>query len=112
MDKTGTLTLNKMILSSIYSGNEYFEIDKNECLLEKFHELLEFGYLASQQDPFDPLEKEIKKILKNSFIDHENIHREWKLIREYPLSKNLLAISNVWESSDKNKYVIATKGAP
>ncbi len=66
VDKTGTLTLNKMILSSIYSGNEYFEIDKNECLLEKFHELLEFGYLASQQDPFDPLEKEIKKILKIS----------------------------------------------
>jgi Ca2+-transporting ATPase len=66
VDKTGTLTLNKMILSSIYSGNEYLEIDKNGCLVEKFHELLEFGYLASQQDPFDPLEKEIKKILKNS----------------------------------------------
>ena len=32
VDKTGTLTLNKMILSSIYSGNESCEIDKNECL--------------------------------------------------------------------------------
>jgi len=112
VDKTGTLTLNKMILSSIYSRNEYFEIDKNECLLEKFHELLEFGYLASQQDPFDPLEKEIKKNTQKFLIDHEDIHCEWKLIREYPLSKNLLAISNVWESSDKKKYVIATKGAP
>ncbi len=112
VDKTGTLTLNKMILSTIYLGNEYLEIDKNGCLVEKFHELLEFGYLASQQDPFDPLEMEIKKNTKKFLIDYENIHNEWKLIREYPLSKNLLAISNVWESSDKSKYVIATKGAP
>jgi Ca2+-transporting ATPase len=72
VDKTGTLTLNKMILSSIYSGNEYFEIDKNECLHEKFHELLEFGYLASQQDPFDPLEKEIKKNAKKFLIMLKN----------------------------------------
>ena len=112
VDKTGTLTLNKMILSSIYSGNEYCEIDKSECLLEKFHELLEFSYLASLQDPFDPLEKEIKKSTEKFLPDHEDIHSEWKLIREYPLSKNLLALSNVWESNDHRKHVIATKGAP
>jgi len=112
VDKTGTLTQNKMILSSLYSGNEYCEIDKNECLLEKFHELLEFGYLASLQDPFDPLEKEIKKSTERFLPDHEGTHREWKLAREYPLSKNLLALSNVWESNDSRKYVIAVKGAP
>ncbi len=112
VDKTGTLTLNKMLLKSLYSGNEYFEIDKNERLLEKFHELLEFSYLASQQDPFDPLEKEIQKSTQKLLLDHENMHREWKLIREYPFSKNLLAISNVWKPSDKSKYIIAAKGAP
>ena len=112
VDKTGTLTLNRMILSSLYAGNESCEIDKNKCLLEKFHELLEFGYLASQQDPFDPLEKEIKKSTEKFLPDHEDIHREWKLIREYPLSKNLLALSNVWESNDSRKHVVATKGAP
>ncbi|MCX9086826.1 MAG: cation-translocating P-type ATPase, partial [Candidatus Methanoperedens sp.] len=36
----------------------------------------------------------------------------WKLVREYPLSKNLLALSNVWESNDKRKHVIAAKGSP
>ena len=87
-------------------------LDKNECLLEKFHELLEFSYLASQQDPFDPLEKEIKKSTEKFLSDTEHIHDEWKLVREYPLSKNLLALSNVWESNDHRKYVIAAKGAP
>ncbi len=112
VDKTGTLTQNKMILSSLYAGNEYCETGKDNCLLEKFHELLEFGYLASLQDPFDPLEKEIKKNTEKFLPDHEDMHREWKLVREYPLSKNLLAISNVWESNDHRKHVIATKGAP
>jgi Ca2+-transporting ATPase len=112
VDKTGTLTQNRMILSTLYSGDEYCETDKSKCLLEKFHELLEFGYLASLQDPFDPLEKEIKKSTEKFLPDHEDIHREWKLIREYPLSKNLLSLSNVWESHDSRKYVIAAKGAP
>ncbi|HWR25685.1 MAG TPA: cation-translocating P-type ATPase, partial [Methanosarcina sp.] len=112
VDKTGTLTLNKMILDSLYAENEFCEIEKNECLPEKFHELLEFGYLASQQDPFDPLEKEIKKSTEKFLPDHIGFHNEWKLIREYPLSKNLLALSNVWESNDSRRYVIAAKGAP
>jgi P-type Ca2+ transporter type 2C len=112
VDKTGTLTVNRMILSSIYSRNEYCELEKNNCLDEKFHELLEFGCLASQKDPFDPLEKEIKKSTEKFLLDTEHIHREWKLVREYPLSKNLLALSNVWESQDQRKHVIAAKGAP
>ncbi len=91
VDKTGTLTMNKMTLSCIYPGDEYCEIDKNEYLFKKFYEPLEFGYLASQQDPFDPLEKEIKKRAEKFLPDHENIHRGWRIIREYPLSKNVLA---------------------
>jgi Ca2+-transporting ATPase len=113
VDKTGTLTQNRMNLSSLYAENGYCEIDQDKCLLDKkFHELLEFGYLASQQDPFDPLEKEIKKNTEKFLPDHERIHREWKLVREYPLSKSLLALSNVWESHDARRYVIAAKGAP
>ena len=112
VDKTGTLTMNKMILSSLYSANEYCEIDKNECLFENFHELLEFGYLASKQDPFDPLEKEIKKNTEKFLPEHGNLHRDWRFVQEFPLSKNLLALSNVWETSDNRKYVIAAKGAP
>ncbi|MCE8423381.1 MAG: cation-translocating P-type ATPase [Candidatus Methanoperedens sp.] len=114
VDKTGTLTMNRMILSSLFSRAEFYDIANNGdlSLPEKFHELLEFGYLASQKDPFDPVEKEIKNGTEKFLSDSEHVHDNWKLVREYPLSKNLLALSNVWESFDHRKHVIAAKGSP
>jgi Ca2+-transporting ATPase len=114
VDKTGTLTLNRMILSSFFSRGEFYDVAKNghQQLPENFHELLEFGNLASQMDPFDPVEKEIKNGTEKFLSNSVHVHENWKLIREYPLSKNLLALSNVWESNERRKHVIAAKGSP
>jgi Ca2+-transporting ATPase len=114
VDKTGTLTQNKMILSSLFCDNQFHDLEKNgeKPLPECFHDLLEYGNLASQQDPFDPIEKEIKSTTEKFLQNTEHIHDPWRLVREYPLSKNLLALSHVWESQDKRKHVIAAKGAP
>ncbi len=114
VDKTGTLTMNRMILSTLFTDGEYYDADKNGNLPlpEKFHELLEFGYLASQKDPFDPVEKEIKNGTERFLGNTEHIHLNWELAQEYPLSKNLLALSNVWESFDRRRHVIAAKGSP
>jgi Ca2+-transporting ATPase len=46
--------------------------------------------------------------LKNT--DH--IHIDWQMVKEYPLSKDLLAMSRVFSNHDKFKKTIATKGAP
>jgi len=114
VDKTGTLTQNKMILSSLFCDNKFYDTEKNgdKPLPECFHNLLEYGNLASQRDPFDPIEKEIKNSTEKFLQNTEHIHDPWKLVREYPLSKHLLALSHVWESQDKRKHVIAAKGAP
>jgi Ca2+-transporting ATPase len=113
-DKTGTLTLNSLKLTSLYSSGSFYEVSNfaSTDLPEKFHSLMEFGILASQKDPFDPIEKELNKIgnlyLKNS--DH--LHNNWSLVKEYPLSIDLLALSHVWQSPDKKNFIIASKGAP
>ena len=114
VDKTGTLTLNKMRLDGIVVNNEYYDVQNNSSkeLPEKYHALCEYSILASQKNPFDPIEKEIR--LKGEILlsNTEHIHANWTLIHEYPLSKELLALSHVWNSPSENEYVIASKGAP
>ena len=112
VDKTGTLTFNKMTLSKIFAGNDYFDFDNENDIPEKFHNLIEFSILASQKDPFDPIESAIKSVGKKYLANSDHIHNQWKLIKEYPLSKKITALSHIWESPDKNNYIIAAKGAP
>ncbi|MDP1658620.1 MAG: HAD-IC family P-type ATPase, partial [Methylotenera sp.] len=73
VDKTGTLTFNRMAVQQLVANNLTFTVDKlNESkaeseydsLPEIFHEVLEFGILASESSPFDaapldPMEKAI-----------------------------------------------------
>jgi Ca2+-transporting ATPase len=112
-DKTGTLTMNRMKVKKIFSGGEFFELhDGRDNLPEAVHGVIEFSILASQIDPFDPMEKAFKKLGEDYLAKTEHIHMDWDLVKEYPLSKKLLAMSRVWRSPSGNKYVIAAKGAP
>ena len=113
-DKTGTLTLNAMHLTALCVKNKHFDIQSKETKLlpEDVHDLMEYAILASQQDPFDPIEKEVKRIGELYLTGSEHIHNNWTLVREYTLSKSLLALSHVWESPDKQHFIIAAKGSP
>jgi Ca2+-transporting ATPase len=113
VDKTGTLTLNKMSVSKLCTDNKMYTIDsalKNppDCC----HELVEFSVLACKKDPFDPMEKAITNFVEGEFAKTEHVHGDWQLIQEYPLSQKLLAMSNVWGSPNGTDYIIAAKGAP
>jgi Ca2+-transporting ATPase len=114
VDKTGTLTLNQMRVKSLFGAGEHYDAREAdpEPLPEALHELVEFSVLASQRDPFDPMEKAIKALGRKTLSSTEHMHDDWVLVREYPLSPALLALSHVWKSPDGTEYVIAAKGAP
>ena len=144
VDKTGTLTINKMTIARLYARGQWFntledheedgaaapiadeplamgtpndELPVHAGALdapshELFHPLVEYGILASELDPFDPMEKAFNQLGDRYFKDTEHLHHDWDLVYEYPLSRQLLAMSHVWRSPKRDAYVIASKGAP
>jgi Ca2+-transporting ATPase len=114
VDKTGTLTLNQMAVRKLCVGEMFYDVPATGTapLPEELHELVEFGVLASQRDPFDPMEKAFHALGERRLAGTEHLHPNWTLVRQYPLSDQLLALSHVWRSPDGRAYVIAAKGAP
>src|SRR5665648_427725 len=111
-DKTGTLTQNKMTVTSLYNGKDHLTVAKTNELNSEFHEIIEYGILSSQTNPFDPMEKAITSMGDLYLRGTEHIHKNWEMIKEYPLSKELLAMSRVFSFKDTQEKIIATKGAP
>ena len=114
VDKTGTLTLNRMSIRKLVVEGLVHDVDQEAGLTlpEAFHEIVEFGILASQRDPFDPMEKAFHDLGNVRLAKTEHLHSDWTLEREYSLSPELLAMSHVWKSPNGTHFVLATKGAP
>lgn len=111
-DKTGTLTQNKMTVTQLYNGEKFHLVSKSTDFPEEFHEIIEYGILSSQTNPFDPMEKAITTMGDAYLKNTEHIHTDWQMIREYPLSKDLLAMSRVFSNASGGQKTIAAKGAP
>lgn len=114
VDKTGTLTANRMSIRKLAVNGTVHDVEQQaaQALPEEFHEIVEFGILASQRDPFDPMEKAFHDLGNARLAQTEHLHADWTLERGYSLSPSLLAMSHVWKSPTGKDYVLATKGAP
>lgn len=108
-DKTGTITQNKMDVGLVYNGHE--TILKNAFVDKKpsVSEILNLAYLASQENSIDPMEKAFK--IAHFFIN-KNSDATLELLKEYPTSNTLLAMTRVLKCTQNKKMTVATKGAP
>ncbi len=113
VDKTGTLTENRMSIKKLFNNHKFWDVktERDFYLPEDFHEVVEYGILASKKDPFDPMDKAFSELGHKTLYYTEHLHN-WPLIEEYPLSKEIMALSNAWETSDGRGYIVSAKGAP
>jgi Ca2+-transporting ATPase len=113
VDKTGTLTLNRMTLKRIIAGEDSMVLaPETKELPEKLHALLEHAILASARDPFDPMERALQETGTSVLGQTDHLHPGWSLVRVYPLSPGLSAVSQVWEQGKGGTCTVAAKGAP
>jgi len=113
VDKTGTLTQNQMSVKKLFAAGRFQDLDDSgdSQLHDNISELLEFGVLASQREGFDPMDFALRQAAKHRLDATKQLHEDWKLVREYPLSPILLAVTRVWDSSGQNRRIVAVKGA-
>lgn len=111
-DKTGTLTQNKMTVTRLYNGSDFHTLSPGLEFPEPFHELVEYGILSSQANPFDPMEKAIIRLGEEYFQNTPHLHADWVMEKEYGLTQEMLAMSRVFKSTGTKGRVIAAKGAP
>lgn len=108
LDKTGTITQNKMQVKTVYQYDNdlLIELDAGKNLLNE--NILYYGMLASEQDPFDEMEK---AILKAYYECAGGKGRQpLKMVHEYPLEGQPPMMTHVYRYN--NAHVVAAKGAP
>jgi P-type Ca2+ transporter type 2C len=113
VDKTGTLTENRMTLSRIVAGDEMVDLPiRTEHPSAACVGTLGMAVMASRPDPFDPMERALHDAAKRLETGNGFRSPPWRLVREYPLSPGLLAVTQVWQNSETGAWQVASKGAP
>ena len=109
IDKTGTITENKMSLAKLYVMKSNKIVDPNEELSKDDKEVIAIAMWASEPIPFDPMEVALHQAYQDTAIRDER--QNFKLIHEYPLGGKPPMMTHVFSDNKGNK-IIAAKGAP
>lgn len=114
VDKTGTLTQNRMAVAALSDGRQVYRVPSgaDQPVPQGLEEVVEYGILASEEDPFDPMERAITDLGKRVALEGRPSRDGWRLIQEYSLSPVLPAMSHVWTTGTATAHVVAAKGAP
>lgn len=108
LDKTGTITENKMQVRKIYDYQINYLEDVDDPKSLKNLNVLLYARLASEMDPFDAMEKAIVDSYNESGLKLRKSN--WHMIHEYPLSGQPPMMTHIYLSD--NVQLVAGKGAP
>lgn len=109
LDKTGTITENRMELNSLYVHNGSHLLEYPYTNSSDADQLLRYAMWASEPVPFDPMEM----ALHAAYTEHIKLDERpgYRMVQEYPLSGKPPMMTHVFQKGEEAP-VIACKGAP
>jgi P-type Ca2+ transporter type 2C len=108
IDKTGTITENRMQLAKLFTFSTGKISDPSEMSAEQA-ELIRIAMWASEPLPFDPMEKVLHRAYSENFECDERV--SYRIVHEYPLNGKPPMMTHVFQNKE-GKRIIAAKGAP
>lgn len=109
VDKTGTITENRMTLANIITMPAGEIMDMDAAFAEEQCHLLEVAMWASEPIPFDPMETAIHEAYARK--TNRDLRKEYRMVHEYPLGGKPPMMTHVFEGGG-GRRIIAAKGAP
>lgn len=106
IDKTGSLTQNLMKVTHIYDFSRKQEINYEKG--GEASEVLEYAMWASEEAPFDPMEKSIHEKY-TLYLKHDQ-RPHYKMIKEFPLSGKPPVMTHIF-GTESGARIIACKGS-
>lgn len=107
-DKTGTITQNKMEVKVVYDGTTLHQLHPSTFSDLRISTLLTSAKDATEPDTIDPMETAIHAAARQASSNTKD-HR---VIREYPLTTALMAMTRVHGEIDDVSFNVNAKGAP
>lgn len=111
VDKTGTLTENRMKVAIVQGPDAAADLRKPAAACGAGEiEVIAVALAASEREPFDPMERAIHEAAGIHAPAVVSTLAQRRLVREYDLTPELLAVTHVWEHDGYCE--VAVKGAP
>jgi Ca2+-transporting ATPase len=113
VDKTGTLTENRMRVALIEAGSDSVDMRPEEVTLhDPAAAVLATALAASERDAFDPMERAIHDAARRWIPASAQRLGRMNLVKEYDLTPELLAVTHVWQQPGSAHFEVTMKGAP
>lgn len=113
VDKTGTLTENRMRVALLEIAGDSFDLRRADAFLDdRAAPLLTTALAASERDAFDPMERAIHEAAQRWTPSQLARLADMDLIKEYDLTPELLAVTHLWRQPGSMSIEVAVKGAP
>lgn len=114
----GAVIFNLASIEKKYRRNHEKDVDRGDIDLPyQLDNLVRYAVLASEPNPFDPMELAFKELADRYVWRHQElaIPPNWKILKHYELSTELPATTHVWTHEDNDAEqpcILSMKGAP